>query len=211
MSEIFSKYGFPRKHGLYDPANEKDACGVGFVANIKGVRSHQIITDAETILRNMDHRGACGCEYNTGDGAGILTGMPHEFMQKVVKADLRQDLPEPGRYAVGIVFLPQDERQRKLCIAIFARYIEAQGQRLLGWRQVPTDSDKANVGPIALQSEPNTQQVVIAAADGITDDEFERQIYLIRKQATLEIRSNDSMDQAKMFYVNSLSPKVHCL
>ena len=81
MSEIFSKFGFPQKHGLYDPANEKDACGVGFVANIKGARSHQIILDAETILRNMDHRGACGCEYNTGDGAGIMTGMPHEFMQ----------------------------------------------------------------------------------------------------------------------------------
>ena len=208
MSEIFSKFGFPTKHGLYDPANEKDACGVGFVANIKGVRSHEIVTDAETILRNMDHRGACGCEYNTGDGAGILTGMPHEFVQKVVKQDLGQELPSPGRYATGIVFLPVDEQQREKCIATFNKFIEAQGQRLIGWRQVPTDSEKANVGPTALQSEPNVQQVVIAAADDIADDAFERQIYLIRKQATLAIRTDESMSERKMFYVNSLSPKV---
>ncbi len=208
MNEIFSKFGFPQKHGLYDPANEKDACGVGFVANIKGVRSHQIVLDAETILRNMDHRGACGCEYNTGDGAGILTGMPHDFMQKVVKADFGADLPEPGRYAAGNVFLPQDAAQREKCIAVFNKFIEAQGQKLIGWRQVPTDSKKADVGPIALQSEPVVQQVLIAAADGTADDEFERQIYLIRKQATTELRNDKTMSEAKMFYVNSLSPKV---
>jgi glutamate synthase (NADPH/NADH) large chain len=114
-SNVFSKIGFPKKHGLYDPANEKDACGVGFVANIKGAPSHQIVLDAETILRNMDHRGACGCEYNTGDGAGILTGMPHTFLKKVVKADLGAELPEPGRYAAGIIFLPQDAAQREKC------------------------------------------------------------------------------------------------
>ena len=126
MSEVFSKFGCPKKYGLYDPANEKDACGVGFVANIKGVRSHQIVSDAETILRNMDHRGACGCEYNTGDGAGILTGMPDEFLRKVVKEDLKQDLPELGRYAAGIVFLPQDAAQR-----------EALGKILLGEETAP--------------------------------------------------------------------------
>ena len=206
--EVFSKIGFPKKHGLYDPANEKDACGVGFVANVKGARSHQIVLDAETILRNMDHRGACGCEYNTGDGAGILTGMPHEFLQKVVKQDLGQDLPELGRYAAGVIFLPQDKAQREKCISVFNKFVEAQGQRLIGWRQVPTDSKKADVGPIALQSEPNVQQVVIAAADGIADDEFERQVYLIRKQATNAIRTDESMSEAKMFYVNSLSPKI---
>jgi glutamate synthase (NADPH/NADH) large chain len=156
----------------------------------------------------MDHRGACGCEYNTGDGAGILTGMPHEFLRKVVKEDLKQDLPELGRYAAGIVFLPRDAAQREACIAVFNEYIETQGQRLLGWRVVPTDAKKADVGRIALQSEPNIQQVVIAAADGITDDEFDRQIYLIRKQVTTQIRTNKAMSEAKMFYVNSLSPKV---
>ena len=124
MNEIFSEFGLPQKHGLYDPSNEKDACGVGFVANIKGARSHQIILDAETILRNMDHRGACGCEYNTGDGAGIMTGMPHEFLRKVVQADLGSALPEPGRYAAGVVFLPTDEAQRTKCIDRTARILE---------------------------------------------------------------------------------------
>lgn len=208
MSDIFSEFGFPKKHGLYDPSNEKDACGVGFVANIKGVRSHQIVLDAETILRNMDHRGACGCEYNTGDGAGILTGMPHDFLTKVVKEDLGQDLPELGRYAVGNVFLPRDAAQREKCIATFNKFVEEQGQTLIGWRKVPTDSKKADVGPIALQSEPEIQQVVIAAAAGIANDEFERQIYIIRKRATNTLRADKSMSEAKMFYVCSLSPKV---
>ncbi len=208
MSEIFSKFGLPKKHGLYDPRNEKDACGVGFVANIKGARSHQIVLDAETILKNMDHRGACGCEYNTGDGAGMMTGMPHDFMAKVAKEDLKADLPEPGRYATGNVFLPTDLEQLEKCVAVVNKYIEAQGQRLIGWRDVPTDSKAANVGETALYSEPFTKQVFIAAADGIADDEFERQIYLIRKQATQELRSDETMTQAKMFYVNSLSPRV---
>ena len=208
MTDIFSKYGPPKKHGLYDPSNEKDACGVGFVANITGARSHQIVLDAETILRNMDHRGACGCEYNTGDGAGMLTGMPHEFMAKVVKSELGAELPKPGRYATGIVFLPTDVEQRETCIATVNRYIEAQGQQLIGWREVPTDAKAANVGATALYSEPVVQQVVIAAADGTDDASFERQAYLIRKQASSKLRNDDSMSQAKMFYVNSLSPKV---
>lgn len=208
MSEIFSKFGPPKKHGLYDPSNEKDACGVGFVANIAGERSHQIVLDAETILRNMDHRGACGCEYNTGDGAGMLTGMPHDFMAKVVKSDLGADLPELGRYATGIVFLPTDIQQRDRCVEIFNKYVKEQGQTLIGWRIVPTDAKTANVGDTALASEPTVMQVVIAAADGVVAGDFERKVYLIRKQATNEIRTDESMSQAKMFYVNSLSPKV---
>ena len=93
----------PPKQGLYDPTYEHDSCGVGFVAHIRGERSHQILLDAEEVLRNMDHRGACGCEPNTGDGAGILTALPHEFLRKVVRQDLSTDLPEPGRFAAGIV------------------------------------------------------------------------------------------------------------
>jgi glutamate synthase domain-containing protein 1 len=100
----------PEKQGLYDPSFEKENCGVGFVAHIKGERSHQIVLDAETILINMDHRGGCGCEPNTGDGAGILTALPLEFIRKVAQKDLNADLPEPGQFAAGIVFLPRDER-----------------------------------------------------------------------------------------------------
>ena len=133
----------PPKQGLYDPANEHDSCGVGFVAHIKGQRSHQILLDAEEVLRNMDHRGACGCEANTGDGAGILTALPHEFLQKVVKAELGVDLPGPGHFAAGNVFLPQLAAERDKCKTIFAEIVAAQGQTLVGWRRVPTDKAAA--------------------------------------------------------------------
>src|SRR4051812_22239847 len=101
-------FGFPKKQGLYDSAFEHDSCGVGFVAHVKGKRSHQILIDAEEVLRNMDHRGACGCEPNTGDGAGILTALPYEFLQRVAKQELKATLPAPGQFAAGIVFLPRD-------------------------------------------------------------------------------------------------------
>jgi glutamate synthase (NADPH/NADH) large chain len=101
-------FGFPEKQGLYDPSLEKDSCGVGFVANVKGIPSHQIVTDADTILRNMDHRGACGCEQNTGDGAGILVGLPDKFLRRVAKDQLHVELPAKGLYAVGNIFFPKD-------------------------------------------------------------------------------------------------------
>ena len=106
-------FGLPPKQGLYDPAFEHDSCGVGFVAHIKGKRSHQILIDAEEVLRNMDHRGACGCETNTGDGAGILTALPLEFLKRVVKKELKAELPPPGQFAAGIVFLPTDPQPSK--------------------------------------------------------------------------------------------------
>ncbi len=106
----FALYGPPAKHGLYDPAYEHDCCGVGFVANIKGVRCREIIDDADRILRHLIHRGATGCEANTGDGAGMLTGLPYEFLRKVADADLGVTLPEPGFYGVGNVFLPTNAR-----------------------------------------------------------------------------------------------------
>ena len=197
----------PPKQGLYDPANEHDSCGVGFVAHIKGERSHQIVLDAEIVLRNMDHRGACGCEANTGDGAGILTALPHEFLRKAVKADLGVDLPEPGRFSAGNVFLPRIDSERERCKAVFAELVEAEGQKLLGWRPVPTD-DSADVGPTAKAAEPVIEQPIIAAADGLEGDAFERKLYLIRKQASSRLRTDASLSQATMFYVCSLSTKV---
>jgi len=198
----------PAKQGLYDPANEHDSCGVGFVAHIKGQRSHQILLDAEEVLRNMDHRGACGCEANTGDGAGILTALPHEFLQKVVRADLGVELPEPGRFAAGNVFLPQIETERAQCKATIEELIAAQGQKLVGWRPVPTDKKKANIGPTAEAAEPCIEQLVIAATEGVEESDFERFLYLIRKQASHRLRTDDSLTQSKMFYVCSLSAKV---
>ena len=116
--------GYPARNGLYDPANEKDSCGVGFVAHIKGQRSHQIVLDAEEILGNMDHRGACGCEPNTGDGAGILTALPHEFLAKVAQQDLNASLPEPGRFSAGIVFLPTNPAERSHCKQVVEQIID---------------------------------------------------------------------------------------
>ena len=201
-------FGYPEKRGLYDPQFEHDSCGVGFIANVKGVRSHSLVDDASTMLINMEHRGACGCEPNTGDGAGMMTALPHEFLQKVAKVDLQADLPEPGKFAAGVVFLPKDEKDRAKCIATVNRIIEEQGQRLVGWRKVPTDAKKADVGPTALRSEPHIEQLFIAAADGLDKEAFERQVYLIRKRASNELRSDMTMRQRKLFYICSLSTKV---
>ncbi|MCK5669270.1 MAG: glutamate synthase subunit alpha, partial [Gammaproteobacteria bacterium] len=201
-------YEIPQKQGLYDPANEKDSCGVGFIAHIKGQRSHKIVQDAGTALVAMTHRGACGCESNTGDGAGILTALPLEFLNKVAKKDLGTDLPEPGKFAAGLIFLPQNKEHRDHSKAIVEKFIIAQGQQLLGWRSVPVDADKADIGPSARATEPVIEQLFIKAADGLEGDAFERQLYLIRKQATLELRNCDSIQHCSMFYICSLSSKV---
>jgi glutamate synthase (NADPH/NADH) large chain len=213
MQRIAPHYGYPPKQGLYDPAFEHDSCGVGFVANITGKRDHQIIRDADTVLRNMTHRGACGCEANTGDGAGILTALPHEFLRKVARDALKADLPEPGRFAAGVVFLPTLEKERAFCKAAIERIVAQQGQRLVGWRRVPTDAKGADIGPSAAATAPAIEQLFIAAADGLTAEAaqtegFERQLYLIRKRASHLLRGERSLQQAKMFYVCSLSTKV---
>ncbi len=216
MKKKQARFHLPPKQGLYDPANEHDSCGVGFVAHIKGQQSHQILLDADEILRNMDHRGACGCEANTGDGAGILTALPHDFLRKVVHADLGVDLPRPGSFAAGNVFLPQLEAEREKCKSVFEEIVVSQGQKLLGWRAVPTDKQAADIGPTAQAAEPVIEQPIIAAdgelasasGDPTSENAFERQLYLIRKQASRRLRTDTSLAQAKMFYICSLSTKV---
>lgn len=203
-----TKIGFPEKQGLYDPALEKDSCGVGFVAHIKGKRSHQIVLDAAEVLIAMDHRGACGCEANTGDGAGMLTALPHDFLAKVAQEELGAELPEPGKFGAGVLFLPQLKEERAKCKEIINQIIEAQGQRLVGWRKVPTDADGADIGPTARSAEPYMEQLIVAAGEGFEGDAFERQLYLIRKQASHKLRTDSSLTQAKIFYVCSLSTKV---
>ncbi len=199
--------GFPKKTGLYDPANEKDSCGVGFIADIKGRRSHQMILDAREMLDHMSHRGACGCEANTGDGAGFLTALPHEFLTRVAREDLEKELPGPGQFAAGNVFLPRDKTFRQECKATVESYIEDQGQNLIGWRNVPTRPEEADIGPAALASEPVIEQLFVAAADGLEGDAFERQLYVIRKLASRQLRSSDHAE-AQDFYICSLSTKV---
>ncbi len=205
------KYGLPEKHGLYDPAYEKDACGVGFVAQIKGQASHQIVKDADRILRNMDHRGARGAEKNTGDGAGILTAIPDKLFRRVAPKELGVELPPRGRYGVGNIFLPSDERERAYCKETFERVIAEQGQEFLGWRVVPTEPEEANLGPTALQSMPHIEQLFVAASDpaGEVDQQaFERQLYIIRKHAANQLRVDASLEQRSMLYACSLSSKT---
>ena len=202
------QYGLPEKYGLYDPANEKDACGVGFVAQIKGVASHQIIKDANRILCNMDHRGARGSETNTGDGAGMLTAVPDRLLRRAAKEELGIDLPEAGKYGVGNIFLPTDDEERAYCKAAFLKAIETQGQHFLGWRTVPTDPDGANLGPTAVESMPCIEQLFIGAADGLSQDAFERQLYVIRKSAASPLRVDERLKQRNMLYACSLSSKT---
>ncbi len=201
------RYGLPEKQGLYDPSFEKDSCGVGFVAHIKGKPSHQIVVDAEIMLQRMEHRGGCGCEPTTGDGAGILTGMPQDFCVRVAKQDLGIDLPAAGKYAAGNVFLPTDEKQRRFCMAAVEKIIADQGQKCLGWRDVPVDTDGANIGPTARLSQPFIMQLYIASA-GVEGRDFERQLYVIRKRCTHLLRSSTELSQCKLFYICSLSPHI---
>ena len=202
------QYGYPEKQGLYDPANEKENCGVGFVAHIKGERNHQIVLDAYDILLAMDHRGACGCESNTGDGAGIMTALPHEFLARVAKDELGVELPEAGKFGAGIVFLPTDEQERAKCKETVERIIQEQGQTLVGWRTVPVDPEGADVGPTALSAMPHIEQLIIAAGEGLEGDAFERKLYMIRKVASRDLRGDHSLQQRLLFYVCSLSTKV---
>jgi len=191
--------------GLYHPAYEHDACGIGFVANIKGNKSHQIISDSLTILENMEHRGACGCENNTGDGAGIMIQTPHEFFfDECVKLGIH--LPAFGRYGVGMLFFPRDIRLKEECRDIFNRSAEKLGLEVLGYRKVPVNPD--GIGPTALSVEPEMEQVFIACPDHITNpDDFERKLFILRNYASHTINNTVKKD-AIGFYVASLSYKT---
>ncbi len=191
--------------GLYDERYEHDACGIGFVANIKGNKSHQHIADALTVLENMEHRGACGCENNSGDGAGIMIQMPHEFFfDECIK--LGMHLPPFGKYGVGVIFFPREIRLREECRAVFNRAVEKLGMEILTYRKVPVNTE--NIGPTALSVEPEMEQVFIACPDYIkTPDEFERKLYVLRNYAAYTIRNTVRQD-AVGFYIASLSYKT---
>ena len=176
----------PPKQGLYDPQFEHDACGVGFVVQMKGHASHDIVEQALTILLNLDHRGAVGAEPNTGDGAGVLMQVPHKFMQKVATAE-GFTLPEPGQYGVGMIFSSPDPVIRQKSRRILERIIEQEGQTVLGWRDVPTNN--SSLGEMARASEPFMEQVFIGRHPDLADElAFERKLYVIRKQSHMAIR-----------------------
>jgi len=196
---------FPRPQALYDPAHEHDACGVGFVVNIKGERSHDILVKGIEVLNNLTHRGACGCDPTTGDGAGVLIQIPHEFFKR--EAHSRGfDLPAPGEYGVGQVFLPLDPDKRAACEALFERVVKEEGQRVLGWRTVP--AVESECGTIARRALPEIRQVFVGRGAGIADAEaLERKLYVIRKRAYNEIRTS-TIDGAEYWYLASLSYKT---
>ncbi|MEW6491326.1 MAG: glutamate synthase large subunit [Cyanobacteriota bacterium] len=177
----------PPKQGLYDPQFEHDACGVGFIVHMKGKKSHEIVEQALTILLNLDHRGACGCEANTGDGAGILMQVPHKFLKKVA-ATQNITLPEAGQYGVGMIYSSPDSATREKSRQIFEKIVVEEGQQVLGWRNVPTNH--SSLGNTAKSSEPFMEQVFIQRAPELADDmAFERKLYVIRKRAHTAIRA----------------------
>ncbi len=195
----------PMVTGLYDPSYEHDACGVGFIADLNGNKTHDIVSKGVEILVNLEHRGASGAEKNTGDGAGILVQMPHAFFLKVApKAGFQ--LPSPEHYGVGMVFLPQDEKARKKIMEIVERCVSEVGQSVLGWRKVPTNN--SDLGPTALSAEPSIWQVFVRRASDVKSAEaFERKIYVIRKYAERMVRET-GLAGAKDFYVCSMSYKT---
>ncbi len=194
-----------RHAGLYDPSFEHDACGIGFVANIKGNKSHQIISDALTVLENMEHRGACGCENNTGDGAGIMIQTPHEFFfDECIKLGFH--LPAFGKYGVGVIFFPREIRLREECRDIFNSAAEKLGLEVLAYRKVPVDT--TGIGATALSVEPEMEQVFIACPDHINDPTaFERKLFILRNYASHTINNTVKKDPIG-FYIASLSYKT---
>jgi len=197
-----SQGSLPPKQGLYDPRFEHDACGVGFVVNIKGEKSHTIVEQALTVLENLDHRGACGCEENTGDGAGVLMQVPHAFLEDACEG-LGFQLPDPGEYGVGMIFLPDHRDRRRRFEKIIERIVVEEGQRCLGWRKVPTDN--MYLGDTAKEFEPFVRQVFIGRGAGIDDDlAFERKLYVIRRRAENAIRYA-GLAGGDFFYIPSLS------
>ena len=188
--------------GLYDPRFEHDSCGVGFVASIKGVRSHEIVRDGLKILDNLTHRGAVGADPKAGDGAGILLQIADDFFRHA----LEFELPKQGEYAIGMVFLPREEPSRAHCQHILESFIEAEEQVLLGWRDVPVNN--ANLGESVIPTEPVIRQVFVGRGRNAPDqDTFERKLFVICKQVEKSIRESELMDRSD-FYTLPLCLRV---
>ena len=184
-----SPLGWPQPQGLWHPSHEKDSCGVGFIAHLKGKRSHDIILKTLTMNAQMDHRGASGSDPATGDGAGIFIQMPDKFLRKEM-AKKSIELPPEGSYGAGLVFLPPDPSEREAAMQVFEIVIRAEGQKFIGWRSVPVNSKI--LGITSGRYEPTIKQVFIEKNPEITDPmEFERILYVIRKRVAAWIRNNE--------------------
>lgn len=189
----------PAAQGLYNPQNEHDNCGIGFVANIKGQQSHEIITRGLEVLLNMDHRGATSADNKTGDGAGILMQIPHEFITDVLKVDIG----EPGQYGTGLIFLPKNQQEADICLEVLSENVRQEGLELVGYRDVPVNSSAP--GDIAKTTEPAIKQVFVKG--NYEQDYLERKLYIVRKLTEKAIRESNLI-QKRSFYQPSFSSKV---
>ena len=198
-------YQAPKKQGLYDPEFEKSSCGVGFVVNMNGEKSHEIILQGLEILNKLEHRGAVGSDPLTGDGAGLLTQIPHDFF-KAKCLELEISLPEPGAYGTGLVFLPRDERADK-CARIFVDIVAQEGLKTLGWRNVPVDN--TTIGETARKAEPDIRQpFIVCDKEALDKDQLELKLLVVRKRAEKAIFKAGYNDSHEDFYVCSLSAKI---
>ena len=204
MTEHHTIRGLPRAQGFYDPAHEHDACGMGFVVNIRGEKTHSILLKGIEVLVNLAHRGACGCDPETGDGAGVLIQIPHKFFARE-SARLGFRIPAPGQYAVGMTFLPVEKQPRLQCEGILERVAREEGLNVLGWRDTPVDGSA--IGRVARGSQPYIQQVFVACAPGMAEDAFERKLYVVRKRVESEIAASE-IEDCDVFYIPSLSSRT---
>ena len=196
----------PKAQGLYDPQNEHENCGIGLIVDMKGRKSHDIIKGALEICLNLDHRGGCGCDPITGDGAGLFIQMPHNFFKKVCPVECGFEVPEAGDYGVGFVFLSQDAEERKNEESIISKIVREENLELLGWRDVPVRSEV--LGKASAACEPCMRQFFIKRSEPIGRGlDFERKLYIVRRLATHRIRYSGE-DEDSLFYISSLSRRT---
>jgi glutamate synthase (NADPH/NADH) large chain len=195
----------PNPQGLYHPQNEHDACGMGLVASIRGEKSHEIIRKGLEVLINLTHRGAAGCDPETGDGAGILIQIPHAFFASEC-VDLGIKLPAAGAYGVAMVFLPVDKQDRLLCEGVFERIAKEEGLAVLGWRDTPVNGDA--IGREARASQPYIEQLFVGRPKDLDEDAFERLLYRVRRRVENEVAAEVTaaeIEDKETFYIPSFS------
>src|SRR5579875_3438978 len=195
----------PPAQGLYNPAHEHDACGIGFVVNINGEPSREIVRKGLEILVNLQHRGACGCDSETGDGAGILIQIPHELFLKEA-AHLGFRLPGPGEYGVAMCFLPVERQQRLACEGLIEKIAREEGLIVLGWRDTPVEVDA--IGRVARASQPYIEQFFVARPPHLSADEFERKLYIVRKRTQAAVTAATDVRDKGFFSIPSFSSRT---
>ncbi|HMF76758.1 MAG TPA: glutamate synthase large subunit, partial [Bryobacteraceae bacterium] len=204
MYSVDTNHQLPHRQGLYDPSNEHDACGIGVVANIKGEASHELVLKGLEILLNLAHRGASGCDAETGDGAGILIQIPHEFFARETPSQ-GFTLPARGHYGIAMCFLPVELQQRLACQGLLERVSREEGLGVLGWRDIPLGVDA--IGRVARASQPYIEQFFVSRSAGLSDDEFERKLYVVRKHVEALVAESDMRDKG-FFYLPSFSSRT---